>query len=259
MEALFALTTAGILTVTLGACALTGASEPVAGVSPQDQGASEQLSQTTFTVGDGSAIRLAGSATIGSWDCTAYEARGALIPGATISEIHRVIDHIDARLNNGEKIEADDVELPLDRPPLALLQVRVEALSCGNAGMEKDMRKALKASDHPHIQYELERVVDVRWELSQETARPVFHLTTRGQLTLAGEKRTVPMDVRVERLDEGRFAVVGAKTLDMADFNIEPPSAFFGLIRADSAVTVVFDLVVEPKVETQETDEPATP
>jgi hypothetical protein len=65
-----------------------------------------------------------------------------------------------------------------------------------------------------------------------------------GELTLAGEQREIEMVVVAERLADGRFTLVGSRELKMTDFNITPPSALFGLIKAKDTVEVVFDLMI---------------
>ncbi|MEX0653472.1 MAG: YceI family protein [Phycisphaeraceae bacterium] len=259
MQALILLLTAGTLTATLSTCVLTGPPAPPVTPPTSDRKPNEQVSQTTLTLAEGSAIRLAGSATVGSWDCAGYQAHATFAPGTEIRKLHAWIDHLETDLANNGRSEMNGTALPLAHAPRASLQMAIEALGCGNAAMERDMQGALKASEHPDITYELDRVVDVQWELSPETERPVFHLTTQGHLSLAGQSQPIEMDVRIERVEEARFALLGRKELDMADFDIQPPSALFGLIRAHPTVTVVFDLVVEPQSEAPAAERPATP
>ncbi|MFA9478135.1 YceI family protein [Phycisphaerales bacterium AB-hyl4] len=247
MQTLTLLITAGIVTVTLSTCISTGVPTPAATEPTDEQDTNEQVSETTFALAEGSAIRLAGSATIGSWDCAGYQAESTFTPGAKIDTFHEVIDHIQARLRDGDEVDPDHAAVTLDHDPIATIQVRIDSLGCGNSAMERDMQGALKADDHPDIHYELDRVVGVTWSLSSETNRPVLHVATEGYVSLAGERQAVEMDVRIERVDEHRFTVLGSKKLDMRDFDVKPPSALFGLIRADPAVTVIFDLIVEPQ------------
>ena len=195
---------------------------------------------------------MAGSATIGSWDCVGQQAQAELAPGASAAALLAVIERVEADAS----LAGDDLELELARTPAASLAVRIDALGCGNAAMERDMHDALKAEDHPQILYTLTQVHGVSVQREGDEAAPVFVLDTAGELSLAGEARAVKMAVHVRRAGEHRLAVLGSKELNMRDFGVEPPTALLGLIRANPNVEVVFDLVVEPAVdEEQERDE----
>jgi hypothetical protein len=50
----------------------------------------------------------------------------------------------------------------------------------------------------------------------------------------------------VKGLRDGKYEILGRKELSMLDFHITPPSAFFGLIRADEGLVVNFDLIAGP-------------
>jgi len=45
-------------------------------------------------------------------------------------------------------------------------------------------------------------------------------------------------------LDDGRIRVTGKKEIKMTDYDVEPPTGLFGLVRAEDELTVHFDLYV---------------
>src|SRR5205823_11539226 len=71
-----------------------------------------------------------------------------------------------------------------------------------------------------------------------------FQLKTRGSLIIAGRKNIINMIVRAKKIDDNRFNVVGSKELSMFDYDVIPPTAFFGLIKADDRLVIHFDLIV---------------
>ena len=240
------LATAGLLTMTM--CAFDG--RPVSvNEGAAEQGGEAAAETMAWTLARDSQIRLAGSATIGSWDCAGQRAEAELVPGAPLAALLALVE----RVEQDGSLTAERLELELERSPAASLAVRIAALNCGNAKMERDMHEALKAEAHPQILYALNKVRQVRIErqggdVGEDEQEVVFVIDTVGELSLAGVSQEVEMAVRVRRVGEHRFAVLGSKALSMHDFDIEPPTALLGLIRAHPQVEVVFDLVVEPAV-----------
>ncbi len=177
---------------------------------------------------------------------TATNIDGVFKPGIKPEQLNTII----AELQNTAPNQHKSTTLPSDISPAASatikLQIPANSLHSGNSAMERDMHHALKADSNPEIVYELQQVKDARWWFRDNTLQPIFELTTAGTLQLAGVEKPVELNVRIEPMADGCFSVVGSKEIDMKSFGIKPPSAMFGLIKADATVQVVFDLVVEP-------------
>ncbi len=129
------------------------------------------------------------------------------------------------------------------------VQVPVHELDCGKAGMNRDMYEALKSSNHPHIHYELTRVLGpgddgISW--TADTASEWVRIETEGTLTIAGSTRTVRIQVKGKQLEGEKVQVQGKKRLNMKSYGVDPPTALFGLVRAEDSLTVHFDLVTAP-------------
>ncbi len=126
--------------------------------------------------------------------------------------------------------------------PKALQKVQVKlpvtSLKCGHGGMEKNMYKALKADKAPAISYILGSFE------AQPGAAKDFTVKTVGKLEVAGEERTVTMDVTAERLADGTVEAKGTVPILMTDFGIQPPTAMFGALKTDNKVIVKFELFV---------------
>ncbi len=104
--------------------------------------------------------------------------------------------------------------------------------------MDRNVVRTLKADDHPYISFNLLQI-DTR-----DLQYGVTLLKTKGMLTIAGVEREIEMDVFARVLPNADVEVWGMKDLEMQHFNINPPSAFFGIIRADGRIKVNFDIIM---------------
>ena len=120
-----------------------------------------------------------------------------------------------------------------------VVSIVVKSLDCGNEMMNEDMYDAMKDKKNPFILYESLNSKIV----SEEEISGWFEVQTTGYLTIAGYKRIVNIPLKVRKLNDGKYNLVGIKELSMHDFNIEPPSAFFGLIKADDKLVIKFNLI----------------
>lgn len=114
--------------------------------------------------------------------------------------------------------------------------VLANSLDGGKSGMNKDAYEALKADTYKTIDFAFEKLNSVSCTSGD------CKLNISGTLTVAGVKK--PIDVAFDaNLSEEQIIFSGSKPLKMTDFNVEPPRAFLGLIRAYEDVTVEFELV----------------
>jgi D-arabinose 1-dehydrogenase-like Zn-dependent alcohol dehydrogenase len=166
----------------------------------------------TYHLETGSRLWIDGSATIGSYECRTVAIYG-------IGDI----------ANNSNKY--------------AQIEVLVKFFDCGNPAMNEDMYTALKANRDSVIQYKLIKTIVL---YDSTSFNGLFGLRTIGNLSIAGISRQDTIDVNIKSLHERKFEIIGSINLSMIDFNITPPSAFFGLINAHEKLTVNFDLIAAP-------------
>ena len=117
--------------------------------------------------------------------------------------------------------------------------VAVKSLDGGRgASMNGKIFNALQAEAHPEIHYQqtLPAVI-TKGEDGQ------FSLTSTGALTMAGATKEVAVEVAITEKEAGQIVLQGSKDLKMSDFAIEPPSAMFGQIQTNDAITVNFEFV----------------
>jgi hypothetical protein len=119
----------------------------------------------------------------------------------------------------------------------------VQSLNCGKRAMNKDMYNALKAEKFPAIHYKL---LDARLSKNQsaDTVANWMDIRTVGVMEIAGVQDTTTIYVKGKVLGNDTFHVKGSKSINMDTFEIKPPSAMFGLIRADKDLRVHFDVTV---------------
>lgn len=129
-----------------------------------------------------------------------------------------------------------DVEISVSLP--------VKALTCGRRAMDKDMYKALKSEQFPTIKYKL---LNAKLATTNQDTTGWMKIQTRGIMEIAGVQDTTSFIVQGKLLSENRFKVKGSKQINMDTYNIDPPSAMFGLIRADKQLSVNFDVTVNLK------------
>jgi polyisoprenoid-binding protein YceI len=112
--------------------------------------------------------------------------------------------------------------------------IPTSSLTSPKDGIDKNMHKALKASEHPDIRFRL-RSLDV-------TAG-----TALGALTIAGVEKDVTLSVQVRR-QEASLAVTGTTTLLMTDYGVTPPKAMLGMLKTNPKVTITFELTLGPSL-----------
>lgn len=164
----------------------------------------------TYRVASESRLWIDGTATTGSWSCEADAVTGAGEVGA-------------------------DVEGEVSVPVLDL--------DCGFGPMNRDLRRALGAEEHPTITF----VLTDAEALGEEPEPGAWvSIQSTGDLHLAGAHRRLTVDADGRRLPDGRVVVRGEHALRMSDFGVRPPSRALGLVRAHDDIVVRFDLVATP-------------
>ncbi|MCG3204661.1 MAG: hypothetical protein KCHDKBKB_01376 [Elusimicrobia bacterium] len=114
------------------------------------------------------------------------------------------------------------------------VKVAVTGLKSGKAQMDKNMYKALKAVDHPHISYLLNS-----YTVSPSSVTGQFNLSSKGDLTIAGQ--TKPVDIEATVIEGETVIIKGNRDLLMTEYGVKPPT-IMGAIRTHNRVVVNFDL-----------------
>jgi polyisoprenoid-binding protein YceI len=115
------------------------------------------------------------------------------------------------------------------------VSIAAATLSSPKDGLDKNMHKALKVTEHPQIVFNLRRV--------EPRAGAPGGLLGIGVLRIAGVEREVSLELTTERKDQG-LIVRGSLPLQMTDYGIKPPVAMLGMLKTDPKVTVTFETVL---------------
>jgi hypothetical protein len=164
-----------------------------------------------------SKVSLAGTSNIHPWTASSTAAR--LI-----------------RLDLAADAAGEDVWTAVLQPgAIAAFEIAIPAatLTSPKEGLDKNMHKALKVTQHPDITFRLTRL---------EPADAAGAMKGVGMLRIAGVEREMTMRLTTQRSDGG-LTVSGQVPLLMTDFGIEPPKAMLGMLKTDPKVTVTFETV----------------
>jgi polyisoprenoid-binding protein YceI len=108
-------------------------------------------------------------------------------------------------------------------------------LESGKSDINKKTYDALKAEQHPKIKYTLTNVRNLKRENGQ------WIVIADGKLKIAGTEKTVTLTATVSRDNGYRFT--GKTSIKMTTYNIDPPTAMWGTIKAYDPVTVHYNVL----------------
>ena len=140
------------------------------------------------------------------------------------------------RLQLADGVLGEDVWTAVVKPgAITEFEIAVPAatLSSPKEGLDKNMHKALKVTQHPEITFRLSRL----------EAAAAGALKGVGTLRIAGVEREITLALKTQRSDAG-LVVTGQAPLLMTDYGIDPPKAMLGMLKTDPKVTVTFETVL---------------
>jgi hypothetical protein len=172
-----------------------------------------------FQLAPQSRLWIEGTSTIRDFTCRAGTLTGTVeagpgIPSLAISDLEAAVRKVD-------------------------LVIPVAALDCNNGTMNTHMRKALKATQNPTIEYRLSTYDVVPGEGNEARLR------LNGTLALAGQEKPITMDATAIYAG-GTLRVQGAWPIVMTEWGMTPPSLMMGTMKVRDRVMVNFDVVLKP-------------
>jgi hypothetical protein len=186
-------------------------------------------------------VIIEGSSTVRDWSCQTDTIAGRMEFFISRAELLDLVERWqDTPPENGRQ---SDMKLPTRKPPVVKIKIPIESFDCGRAAMNEDMYQALKSDVQPDISY-LFYGVD---EFIDSADEKNFRIATEGGLAMAGQAHTVTFPVTLERVGELTFRVRGTIDTTMKQFDVTPPTAFFGLIKAYNDISIQFRLTVSQK------------
>ena len=170
----------------------------------------------------GSKVRMEGTSTLHDW-----HSEGTLIGG--YMELDSAFP-IDASAKPGKVTAKVEISIP------------VRSLKCSSgAPMDSVMQQAMNEEKNPKILYSLTELT-----LKEAKEGSPLKFEAKGDLTVAGTKKSVTMEITIAPIDGGKkLKVTGTTPLKMTTFGITPPApkAALGLIKTGDDVKIVFEWV----------------
>ncbi|WP_157939490.1 YceI family protein [Gracilimonas amylolytica] len=109
--------------------------------------------------------------------------------------------------------------------------VVVDGIKSGKGGMDSKTYDALDKKKYPNITFVLSEVTSINDS----------SLSATGDLTISGVTKSIQMDVEYEIQPDGSVLFKGTQNINMKDYDVDPPKAMFGAIKAGEEVDVIFD------------------
>lgn len=121
-----------------------------------------------------------------------------------------------------------------------VVTVPSKSLDCddNNKKMNEHMLKAIKAEEHPAIEFRLQS-----YELAHDGDSASAILD--GTLELGGVEKPITINAVARSASEGVLQVRGAYELRMTDYGLKPPKLMLGAFKVNDSVKVSFDLLLQ--------------
>lgn len=141
-------------------------------------------------------------------------------------DVGKVSGSMEATVNSDRTISLTSIRICMDAGSIKSDMGRV---------MDDKTYEALKAGAYPQILFTLTTPQRLSPVKNCDITIPV-----KGWLSLAGVSRPVIMQVKTCDISQGKLQFEGYENLNMKDFGVKPPTAFFGTMRAAPDITIHF-------------------
>lgn len=218
--------------------------------------------QIYFDTDVDSRLWLEGSSTVHRFDCVARSIQGTafidgfsdpypLQAGGSTPKDTLTTTAREDRENSGNRQIRPSPGEESEEPRLHVsIKIPITSFDCRHSRMNRDMYQALKSDRYDYITFDFQRAhpLEPQPHLPDTLFADAYHpFFIEGILNVAGVERQVSLIIQGRRETDGRYNIRGRKEISMPDYDIDPPTAFRGLIRAHEDLTVFFDLMVLEK------------
>ena len=124
--------------------------------------------------------------------------------------------------------------------------IPARSLKSGKSAMDDVMLEAMKAQEHPRIEYSL---TELTLKEKPGTADAPHVFEAKGSLTVSGVTKPITMPITMTAPDRKSLRFAGETKIKMTDFGIQPPApkVAAGLITTGDEVTIKFDWLTAEK------------
>jgi len=119
------------------------------------------------------------------------------------------------------------------------LDLTAESLKSGKSGMDRNTYKALMTDKHKNITFRHSKTTNTKVISGNK-----YEVTVQGALKIAGVTKTATITSQIEQKGN-TYVLTGAHSLKMSDFNITPPTALLGSVKAGDEVTIKFQITLK--------------
>lgn len=112
----------------------------------------------------------------------------------------------------------------------------VANLKSDHSGLDKNAYKALKKDKNPNITFVANQVTITA------AGTNVYTLKCTGKLTVAGVTKETELVATVKKNADKSIVVSGAKSINMVEYSVEPPSFMFGAMKTGKDIKLNFDV-----------------
>lgn len=178
----------------------------------------ENAQDKTLTIQGVPQMKIDGTSNIRDWDADVTEMDATLVLQNT--------EELTLETLTPESFKSMEITIP------------VESIESGSRGLTNNIHKYLKEKDYPNITFRLDSISDIVRE--NGTAL----ITAEGVITAAGKENPATMTVTASMNPDGSFTFSGEQELLMTSFDIDPPTAIMGTVRARDEFKVIYTVTM---------------
>jgi hypothetical protein len=161
-------------------------------------------------------FKIDGEANVRDWDADITEANGTL------------------QLNGVENLSLDS--LTPESISSLTITIPVSGIESDSRRLTNNLQDYLKKDDHPEITF---RLTDINSVVKNNNSASI---TANGTVNAAGVNKNITMNVDAVVNGNGSISFRGSQDLLMTDFNIDPPTAVMGTVRARDEIKILFNV-----------------
>ncbi|PXA03564.1 hypothetical protein DDZ13_11325 [Coraliomargarita sinensis] len=174
-------------------------------------------------------VSVRGTSTIGHWDCSQNSIDGL----ARINVSAKALRESLAVLLKGEPKSPSLNEMWKDLESQVRVAVDANNFTCDNKRMKRDLEEVIQADKYPSINFWFSKIVG-EGTIESDKHGAYLILKVEGDLLFGGQRRKTRHTAEIRLSEKNLIEVKGKLDLEMTDFGIKPPTALFGLIRANN-------------------------
>lgn len=170
----------------------------------------------TYTLSEITEFKIVGDSNVRAWDGDITDANATLI----LSEIEELsIDNLTPNVFSSLEIE-----------------IAVKGIESDPDRLTTNLHNYLKSDEHPNITFKLNEITNI------ETSGNEATITADGVINAAGKDHNISMIVVATIHSDGTIQFTGKQDLLMTSFDIDPPTAVLGTVRARDEIEILFDV-----------------